>query len=258
MCHEESRRLPFSPNLDPLSGECLNYFNSRCNCLQHCLKRCCRAELVQPIFFAEQRCLPLYAEAERVVGSYFFHNSITVKSVMMVRYMQQGLKIHLYLLLGVIFSAVVVHAAAEKGEKNQIITEGSNVSVEYTLTLQDEGVIDTNKDGQPLTFVYGAKQIIPGLEKAMTGMKIGESKNVTVQPEDGYGPVLEEAIIEVGKDQLPADAWQIGAHIQGQSPEGQVVRGQVKQLQDDMATIDFNHPLAGKTLFFEVKVLDIQ
>jgi FKBP-type peptidyl-prolyl cis-trans isomerase SlyD len=172
--------------------------------------------------------------------------------------MQQGLKIHLYLLLGVIFSAVVVHAAAEKGEKNQIITEGSNVSVEYTLTLQDEGVIDTNKDGQPLTFVYGAKQIIPGLEKAMTGMKIGESKNVTVQPEDGYGPVLEEAIIEVGKDQLPADAWQIGAHIQGQSPEGQVVRGQVKQLQDDMATIDFNHPLAGKTLFFEVKVLDIQ
>jgi len=177
---------------------------------------------------------------------------------MMVRYMQQGLKIHLYLLLGVIFSAVVVHAAAEKGEKNQIITEGSNVSVEYTLTLQKEGVIDTNKDGQPLTFVYGAKQIIPGLEKAMTGMKVGESKSVTVQPQDGYGPVIEEAILEVDKEQLPAEAWQIGAHVQGQGPEGQMVRGQAKGLQDDKATIDFNHPLAGKTLFFEVKVLDIQ
>ena len=176
----------------------------------------------------------------------------------MVRYMQQGLKIHLCLLLGIIFSAVVVHAAAEKDEKNMIIAEGSNVSVEYTLTLQGEGVIDTNKNGQPLTFVYGAKQIIPGLEKAMTGMKVGESKNVTVQPQDGYGPIIEEAIIEVDKDQLPPDAWQVGAHIQGQGPEGQVVRGQVKDLQDDKATIDFNHPLAGKTLFFEVQVLDIQ
>ncbi len=115
-----------------------------------------------------------------------------------------------------------------------------------------------NFDGQPLTFVQGAKQIITGLEKAMTGMKVGESKNVTVQPEDGYGPVIEEAILEIDKDQLPPEAWQIGAHVQGQGPEWQVVRGQVKQLREDKATIDFNHPLAGKTLFFEVKVLDIQ
>jgi FKBP-type peptidyl-prolyl cis-trans isomerase SlyD len=177
---------------------------------------------------------------------------------MMVKYMQQGMKIYLCLLLGIIFSAVVVHAAAEIEEKNITVTEGSNVSIEYTLALQDKEVIDTNKGGQPLTFVYGASQIIPGLEKAMTGMKIGESRNVAVQPLEGYGPVLEEAIIEVGKDQLPPDAWQIGAHVQGQGPEGQVVRGQVKRLQDDKATIDFNHPLAGKTLFFEVKVLDIQ
>jgi len=177
---------------------------------------------------------------------------------MMMRYIQHGLRIHLYLLFGLLFSAVVVHAAAEKGEKNLTVKEGSNVSVEYTLTLQDKEVIDTNKDGQPLTFVYGAKQIIPGLEKAMTGMKVGESRNVTVQPQDGYGPIIEEAIIEVDKDKLPPDAWQVGAHIQGQGPEGQVVRGQVKGLQDDKATIDFNHPLAGKTLFFEVQVLDIQ
>jgi FKBP-type peptidyl-prolyl cis-trans isomerase SlyD len=109
-----------------------------------------------------------------------------------------------------------------------------------------------------LTFIQGAKQIIPGLEKAMTGMKVGESKNVTVQPEDGYGPVIDAAIFDVGKDQLPPEAWEVGAHVQGQGPEGQVVLGQVKQLREDKATIDFNHPLAGKTLFFEVKVLDIQ
>ena len=175
-----------------------------------------------------------------------------------MKYMQQGLKIHVYLLLGILFSAVVVHAEVEKEKKNMTIAEGSNVSFEYTLTLQDKEVVDTNRGGQPLTFVYGAKQIIPGLEKAITDMKVGDSKNVTVQPLDGYGPVIEEAIFEVGKDQLPADAWQIGAHIQGQSPEGQVVWGQVKELKDDKATIDCNYPLAGKTLFFEVKVLDIQ
>lgn len=138
------------------------------------------------------------------------------------------------------------------------ISEGSTVSIEYTLTLEDKEVVDTNKDGQPLTFVFGAKQIIPGLEKHMIGMHIGDSKQVTVQPEEGYGPVLEQAIIEVGKEQLPDEAWQVGAHVQGQNPDGQVMRGQITALQDDKATIDFNHPLAGKTLYFEVKVLDIQ
>lgn len=138
------------------------------------------------------------------------------------------------------------------------IAEGRTVSVEYTLTLQDKKVLDTNKGGQPLTFVYGAKQIIPGLEKEMAGMKIGESKNVTVKPEEGYGPVIEQAIIEVDKDKLPDEAWQVGAHVQGQGPDGRVVRGQVTTLQEDKATVDFNHPLAGKTLYFEVKVLDIQ
>lgn len=176
----------------------------------------------------------------------------------MVKYMQQGLKIQLCWLLVILFSAVLVHAGSEKGEKNMTITEGSTVSVEYTLALQDKEVIETNKGGQPLTFVYGAHQIIPGLEKGMLGMQIGESKQVTVSPEEGYGPVLEQAIIEVGKEQLPAEAWQVGAHVQSQNPNGRVMRGQVTELQDDKATIDFNHPLAGKTLFFDVKVLDIQ
>jgi FKBP-type peptidyl-prolyl cis-trans isomerase SlyD len=176
----------------------------------------------------------------------------------MMKYMQQGLKIQFCWLLVILFSAVTLQAETEKGEKTMTISEGSTVSIEYTLTLEDKEVVDTNKGGQPLTFVYGSKQIIPGLEKEMVGMQIGESKQVIVQPEEGYGPVLEQAIIEVGKEQLPADAWEVGAHVQSQSPGGQVVRGQVTALQDDKATIDFNHPLAGKTLFFDVKVLDIQ
>ena len=177
----------------------------------------------------------------------------------MVKYILQGLKTQFcWLLVILLFSAVTVQAETEKGEKIMTISEGSTVSIEYTLTLEDKEVVDTNKGGQPLTFVYGSKQIIPGLEKEMAGLHIGDSKQVTVQPEEAYGPVLEQAIIEVDKERLPAEARQVGAHVQSQSPEGQVVRGQVTALQDDKATIDFNHPLAGKTLYFDVKVLDIQ
>lgn len=138
------------------------------------------------------------------------------------------------------------------------ITAQKKVSIEYTLSLENEEIVATNVGSQPLTYVHGTNQIIPGLEKAMEGMKIGDSKQVTVKPEDGYGPVIQEAIVEVSKEQLPPETWKVGAKVQGQGPGGQILRGQVTDIKDDKATIDFNHPLAGKTLFFEVKVLDIQ
>ena len=138
------------------------------------------------------------------------------------------------------------------------IAEGKTVSIEYTLTLEDKEVIDTNVGGQPLTYVHGSNQIIPGLEKAMLGMQVGDSRNVTVEPEEGYGHTIEEAIIEVEKEQLPPEVFKVGAQVQGQGQEGQVVRGQVTGIDGDTAVIDFNHPLAGKTLFFDIKVLDIK
>lgn len=138
------------------------------------------------------------------------------------------------------------------------IAEGKTVSIEYTLTLEDKEVIDTNVGGQPLTYVHGSNQLIPGLEKAMLGMQVGDSMNVTVEPEEGYGHTIEEAIIEVEKEQLPPEVFKVGAQVQGQGQEGQVVRGQVTGIDGDTAVIDFNHPLAGKTLFFDIKVLDIK
>ncbi len=137
------------------------------------------------------------------------------------------------------------------------VAEGRQVSIEYTLTLEDKEVVDTNVGGQPLTFVQGQQQIIPGLEKALEGMAVGDSKQVTIAAEEGYGPVLQDAIIEVAQQQLPEDAREVGAHIQGQTPQG-VVRGQIIEMKDDVAIIDFNHPLAGKTLYFDVKILAIQ
>ncbi len=92
----------------------------------------------------------------------------------------------------------------------------------------------------------------------MIGMKTGDTKKIIVNPEDGYGPVLKEAIIELKTEQVPESSRKIGAMLQTQSPEGQVIRGRISTIDDDKAVIDLNHPLAGKTLFFDVKVLDVK
>lgn len=138
------------------------------------------------------------------------------------------------------------------------IATGSNVSIEYTLTLGDDQVIDTNVGGQPLQYTHGSGQIIPGLENALSGKKDGDNLKVTVSPEEGYGPVNEEAIIEVEVTNLPAEAREVGMQVQGQTPDGQTVQAQVVEMRDQIAILDFNHPLAGKTLHFDVRILGVQ
>ncbi len=139
-----------------------------------------------------------------------------------------------------------------------IIEKGKTVSFEYTLTLEDNKVIDSNAGGEPLTFTHGSSQIIPGLEDQMIGMKTGDSKKITVKAEDGYGPVIQEAIIELKTEQVPESSRKVGAMLQTNSPDGQIVRGRISSIDEKKAVIDLNHPLAGKTLFFDVKVLDIK
>ncbi|MFO7751358.1 MAG: peptidylprolyl isomerase [Desulfobacteraceae bacterium] len=138
------------------------------------------------------------------------------------------------------------------------VTQGKKVSMEYTLTLDNEQVVDTNKGKEPLTFENGSNQIVPGLEKAMEGMEINESKSVTVAPEEGYGEILKEAVVEVPKEQLPEELAVVGTPVQSQTQDGQTLQGKVEEIKDESAVINFNHPLAGENLHFEVKVLDIQ
>ncbi len=138
------------------------------------------------------------------------------------------------------------------------VSEGKTISMEYTLTLEDKKVLDTNVGGQPLDFTQGSHQIIPGLETALEGMKVGESKQVTVSPEQGYGPINPQAIQEVSIDKIPEDARKVGARLQGKGPEGQMVNPLVIEVKEQVVMLDFNHPLAGKKLFFDVKILDIK
>jgi FKBP-type peptidyl-prolyl cis-trans isomerase 2 len=137
------------------------------------------------------------------------------------------------------------------------ISDGSTVSIEYTLTLDSGQVVDSNVGQKPLTFQQGQGQIISGLESELLGMETGDEKTVTVSPEDGYGPVREEAMLTFKRDQLPEDAQEVGAQIQAQGPNGQTLQGKVASLTDEKATLDFNHPLAGENLHFEVKILEV-
>lgn len=160
--------------------------------------------------------------------------------------------------VGTILCAVLGVVSCQGEKEEMTIADGMNVSLEYTLKLEDETVVDTNIGADPLTYTHGSNQIIPGLEKELAGMKVGESKQVTVPPEDAYGVVNPAAIQEVPKEQVTADALHVGAQLQGRDPSGRIVRARVAAIKDETVVFDFNHPLAGKTLHFEVKVLDIQ
>ncbi len=157
-----------------------------------------------------------------------------------------------------VWGSACAQAEPQKGGNNMTVSTGNEVSLEYTLTLENKEVIDTNVGGQPLTYTQGSQQIIPGLEEAIEGMTQGESKQVTVTPQRGYGEVNPKALQEIPKDQIPTEAQKVGMQLQGKDASGRIVRPRVAEVKKDTVVLDFNHPLAGKTLFFDVKVLEIK
>jgi|SRR5713226_3488406 len=158
--------------------------------------------------------------------------------------------------VGMLFSAPYTSAQNTKEEK--VVKSGAVVSLQYTLTGDDGMVIDSNKGKEPLKYTQGQKQIIPGLEKEIAGMKVGGEKHVKIKPEDAYGPVNSKAFQEVPKEKIPTEALKIGTTLMARSPEGQSLPVRVKEIKEKTVVLDLNHPLAGKTLTFDVKVLDIQ
>ncbi len=155
--------------------------------------------------------------------------------------------------------ALVVPAASDAGSDDVTVSEGKAVSIEYTLTLDDdEDVYESNVGKPPLTYIQGANQLIPGLENALEGMKVGDSKEVVVKPEDGYGAVNDKAFLEVDKKDIPEGALKVGTTLRAQGPDGQIFTPRISEIREDTVILDFNHPLAGKTLHFKVKVVDIK
>jgi FKBP-type peptidyl-prolyl cis-trans isomerase SlyD len=170
--------------------------------------------------------------------------------------MQARSLFYLAIIAAFLFSTRFLGEAAEISEAE--VREGSQVSFEYTLSDETGTVIESNKGNQPMSYIHGKSQIIPGLEKELSGMKVGEEKKIHVKPEEGYGPVNPDAFQEVPKDKLPPEALKVGTTLMAQSAQGQGIPVRVHEIKDTTVIMDFNHPMAGKTLSFDVKVSEIK
>ncbi|HSA85824.1 MAG TPA: peptidylprolyl isomerase [Nitrospira sp.] len=157
-----------------------------------------------------------------------------------------------------LFSAVVACAGdLKKGASPMTVSNGKQVTLEYTMKLDDQSVVDSNVGGEPLKVTQGSHQLIPGVEKALEGMAAGEKKKVTLAPAEAYGTVDPKAFQEVDKKMVPAEALKVGTQLEGKTSDGRTVFPRISEVKNDTIVLDFNHPLAGKTLHFDVKVLDV-
>jgi len=136
------------------------------------------------------------------------------------------------------------------------VSKGKVVSLEYTLKLDEKQVVDTNVGKDPLNYTQGTNQIIRGVEKAVEGMKVGETKHVILVPADGYGTINPKAFQEVPKEKLPK-AIKVGTQLHGKDAKGRTIEPIVSEIRDKTVLLDFNHPLAGKTLFLDVRVVNV-
>lgn len=133
------------------------------------------------------------------------------------------------------------------------------VAFHYTLTNADGEQLDSSEGREPLKYLHGANNIVPGLEKEMQGKSAGDKLKVEVSPEDGYGHVNPELVQKVPRSAFE-DAPEIkaGMQFQAQAPDGRVQLITVKDVSDDEITVDGNHPLAGQTLHFDVAIEEVR
>lgn len=138
------------------------------------------------------------------------------------------------------------------------VRDGQVVSMEYTLTVDDE-VLDSSEGEAPLEFLQGGGNIIPGLERALYGMKVGESKSVVVAPGDAYGEFDDEAFTNVPREDFPPDVpLEEGTELHVTDDDGEESTAYIDSFDDQSVRLDFNHPLAGAELHFDVKIVGLR
>lgn len=149
--------------------------------------------------------------------------------------------------------------ATPTGEKESLVVEdGRTVAIEYTLKLDDGTTADTNVDNEPLVYEQGQRQILPALEQALSGMEVEESRELTIPAEKAYGEVDPDLFQEVDAEVVPEQARSAGTQLISEDGSGNRRIVRVHEVSDEKITLDLNHPLAGETLHFEVKVLSIE
>jgi len=135
---------------------------------------------------------------------------------------------------------------------------GDTVRVHYTGTLSDGTEFDSSAGREPLEFVVGSGQVIPGFDTAVTDLEVGQTATVTIPAADAYGEHADEGVQVFPRDAFPPDANpEIGWAVELESPEGQRVPAVITEITDESITLDFNHPLAGQDLTFEITLVEV-
>ncbi len=138
------------------------------------------------------------------------------------------------------------------------VKDGDTVKVHYTGTLEDGTVFDTSREREPLEFTLGNGQLIPGFEKAVIGMAEGDTTEVSIESDNAYGERRDDLELEVSKTDLPEEIDpEVGMQLQMQQEEGRAIPVQITNVEEEVVTLDANHPLAGKDLNFEIELVEI-
>jgi FKBP-type peptidyl-prolyl cis-trans isomerase 2 len=157
-----------------------------------------------------------------------------------------------------ILAILIVMICANLYAEGLVVEKGRKVRMDYNLLINSDPV-ETTQGKEPLEFLVGGGNIIPGLENQMMGMKVGDERKIIVDPKDAYGILDPEAFKEVPKTSMPPDAQlKPGLVVEVEDPQGGSFPGVVWEVKDQSVVLNFNHPLAGQTLEFDVKVVDIQ
>ena len=139
-----------------------------------------------------------------------------------------------------------------------VITDGAQVTLHFSLTLEDGAVVDSNFDGQPATFTVGDGNLLSGFEQALLGLSAGARECLTVSPEQGFGQPNPNNIQRVSRESFDADVeLQPGLVMTFLDANKTEVPGVVSEFDDQFVTVDFNHPLAGRTILFDVQILSV-
>jgi len=136
--------------------------------------------------------------------------------------------------------------------------DGDKVKVHYTGQLENGDVFDSSRQRDPLEFVIGSGNVIPGFENGIIDMEVGDSKRITISPEEGYGERREELVVKVMRNEFPEHiSPAVGQQLQIKQGEGDVLNVNITALDEESVTLDANHPLAGHTLLFDVELMEI-
>ncbi len=143
-------------------------------------------------------------------------------------------------------------------DKSNTVDDGWVVTMEYSLTVDGE-MVDSSENDEPIQFIQGEGHIVPGLENALYGMAVGDTKAITVSPEDGYGEEDPEAVADIPRGEFPPQIpLEPGIELQLKNDDGEILDAFIETVNEDMVQLNFNHPLAGKELQFAVKILELR